>query len=232
VAALSLIGALSPDEAVELLRSRLGRLAEQRAEFRTSIDIAVASGLLFQVEEEYRLALLKADSAFVEDLIIRITDPETGWRPLWAQFTPAGPLPKGGTRRDSCPQRPDHRRRHSRPAAAMALQMAGIEPAIYEAQPAAAEEAGAFLTVATRPETVDRRQVKHELGTLTGGPHRGAVADISRDPLRGDTAQPALVRAWLHHGDDPCPPGLHRPCDGGPDEPRGAGNDHPGAALD
>jgi DNA-binding PadR family transcriptional regulator len=88
VAALSLIGALSPDEAVELLRSRLGRLAGQRAELRTGIDLAVASGLhpLFQVEEGYRLALLKADSAFVEDLIIRITDPETGWRPLWAQF--------------------------------------------------------------------------------------------------------------------------------------------------
>jgi FAD-dependent urate hydroxylase len=35
------------------------------------------------------------------------------------------------------------------PAAAMALQRAGIDPAIYEAQPAFAEEAGAFLTVAT-----------------------------------------------------------------------------------
>jgi len=88
VAALSLIGVLSPDEAVELLRSRLRRLAEQRAELRTSIDAAVASGLhpLFQVEEEYRLALLEADSAFAEDLIARITDPETGWQPLWAQF--------------------------------------------------------------------------------------------------------------------------------------------------
>lgn len=88
VAALSLIGALSPDEAVQLLRGRLGRLAEQHAELRTGIDNALASGLhpLFQVEEDYRLALLEADSAFTEGLIARITDPETGWRPTWAQF--------------------------------------------------------------------------------------------------------------------------------------------------
>jgi len=35
------------------------------------------------------------------------------------------------------------------PAAAMALQLAGVDPVIYEAQPAAADGVGAFLTVAT-----------------------------------------------------------------------------------
>jgi len=88
VAALSLIAALPPDEALGLLRSRLSRLAEQRTELRSGIDNALAFGLhpLFQVEEEYRLALLEADAAFVEGLIARITDPETGWGPMWAQF--------------------------------------------------------------------------------------------------------------------------------------------------
>lgn len=88
VAALSLIAALPPDEAVELLNRRLGHLAARNTELRSGIGNALANGLhpLFQVEEEYRLALLEADSAFTEGLITRITDPETGWRPIWAQI--------------------------------------------------------------------------------------------------------------------------------------------------
>lgn len=94
VAALSLIAALPPGEVVELLGSRLRRLAEQRAELRDHVDRAVAGGLhpLFLVEEEYRLALLDAECAFVERFIERIDDPETGWGRPWAAFhgEPAG----------------------------------------------------------------------------------------------------------------------------------------------
>jgi DNA-binding PadR family transcriptional regulator len=88
VAALSLIGALRPGEAVDLLRSRLHRLDEQRGEIQTVIDEAVAAGVhpLFLVEEEYRLAVFAAESSFVERLIDRITAPETGWGRMWAQF--------------------------------------------------------------------------------------------------------------------------------------------------
>ena len=42
---------------------------------------------LFLVEEEYRLALLDAEAAFVERFIAQITDPETGWGPAWAAVT-------------------------------------------------------------------------------------------------------------------------------------------------
>jgi DNA-binding PadR family transcriptional regulator len=88
VAALSLIAALPPREVVGLLDKRLHRLAEQRAEIRATIDNAVAGGLhpLFLVEEEYRLAMLETESSFVEQFIERITDPKTGWGPMWAQF--------------------------------------------------------------------------------------------------------------------------------------------------
>jgi DNA-binding PadR family transcriptional regulator len=88
VAALSLIAALPPGDVLTLLGRRLRRLAEQRSEIRDGIDRALAGGLhpLFQVEEDYRLALLDAESAFVERFIDRITDPEAGWGPLWAQF--------------------------------------------------------------------------------------------------------------------------------------------------
>jgi DNA-binding PadR family transcriptional regulator len=88
VAALSLIAALEPEEAVSLLRRRLDRLAARRAEIRDLIDRTVAGGVhpLFLVEEEYRIALLDADAAFTGELIERITDPQDGWGPLWAQF--------------------------------------------------------------------------------------------------------------------------------------------------
>jgi DNA-binding PadR family transcriptional regulator len=102
VAALSLIAALPPDEVLTLLRQRLGRLAEQRAEIRAMIDGTLAQGVpeLFLIEEEYRLTLLEAESSFVERFIGQITDPEAGWGPLWAEFhgqpAPTGqPAPRG-----------------------------------------------------------------------------------------------------------------------------------------
>ena len=88
VAALSLIAALPPSEAVSLLRHRLGRLAAERAAIRSLIGTALAQGVpeLFLVEEEYRLSLLAAETDFVEELIEKITDPQAGWGAMWAQF--------------------------------------------------------------------------------------------------------------------------------------------------
>jgi DNA-binding PadR family transcriptional regulator len=86
VTALSLIGALPPSQALPLLRQRLDRLAGQRAQIRALIDRTLATGVpeLFLVEEDYRLALLEAESSFVQWLVDRITDPATGWGRRWA----------------------------------------------------------------------------------------------------------------------------------------------------
>jgi DNA-binding PadR family transcriptional regulator len=88
VAALSLIGALPPAEVVELLGRRLRRLAGQRAGIRELVDATLAAGVhpLFLIEEEYRLAVLDAESAFVERLVEQITDPAGGWGRQWAEF--------------------------------------------------------------------------------------------------------------------------------------------------
>ncbi len=89
VAALSLIAALPPGEVLTLLHGLLDRLAGQRAEICDLIGAAQAGGLhpLFLVEEDYRLAQAgRRASAFVERFIGQITDPETGWGPMWAQF--------------------------------------------------------------------------------------------------------------------------------------------------
>jgi DNA-binding PadR family transcriptional regulator len=88
VAALSLIAALPPDEVVELLGRRLRRLNEQRTEIRSLIDKTLVEGVhpVFLVEEDYRLALLDAESLFVERLIQRIDHPETGWARSWSEL--------------------------------------------------------------------------------------------------------------------------------------------------
>jgi DNA-binding PadR family transcriptional regulator len=87
VAALSLIGALPPDEVVELLGQRRKRLDAQQAAVRELIQRTLADGVhpLFLVEEEYRLALLDAELAFVHRFVEQITDPHEGWGPMWSQ---------------------------------------------------------------------------------------------------------------------------------------------------
>jgi DNA-binding PadR family transcriptional regulator len=100
VAALSLIGALPPSEVLRLLRRRLERLAEQRTEIESIIGDSLGQGVpeLFLVEEQYRLALLDADTSFTSRFIERVTDPQTDWGRMWAEFhgepAPAGKRPQ------------------------------------------------------------------------------------------------------------------------------------------
>jgi DNA-binding PadR family transcriptional regulator len=83
-AALSLLPVLPPDEALVLLRQRLHLIEQSVAALSGQLDGIATQDFppLFLVENEYRLALLKADQAFVADLIKRI---ESGWGPveLW-----------------------------------------------------------------------------------------------------------------------------------------------------
>ena len=103
-AALSLIAVLPPDEATALLRDRARQLAGEMARLETEIaDVAAMQWPppgsshqlppammkqrqfppLFTVEGDFRLAMLRAEHAFVTDLIRRIV--EDGWGPvdLW-----------------------------------------------------------------------------------------------------------------------------------------------------
>jgi len=79
-----------------------------------------------------------------------------------------------------------------------------------------------------RPETVDRRQVEHEAGAPCRRPGRlrcpgyPPLARFAATPLRLRSPAPGSITAVIS-----APPRVHRPGDSGPDEPRGAGNDHP-----
>jgi DNA-binding PadR family transcriptional regulator len=95
VVALSLIAALSPAEVVDLLSERRRRVVEQCVEIRTVMEGATAQGVhpLFQVDEEYRLALLIAEASFLQSFITRIDDPENGWGTMWAAYLRDHPSP-------------------------------------------------------------------------------------------------------------------------------------------
>jgi DNA-binding PadR family transcriptional regulator len=99
--ALSLLPVLPPDEAVKLLRDRAQRLTENLAQLTELVDHLSGKTLaelaepdqelpapllgqkfpaIFSIETEYRLTLLKAELAFTNELVRRIT--EEGWGPL------------------------------------------------------------------------------------------------------------------------------------------------------
>lgn len=84
-AALSLLVVLPPEEATRALRDRLAVLAEQRAATAKTVADTTDTGVhpLFLVEEDYRLALLDAETAFVQRLLGQIADEQ--WTAEWRE---------------------------------------------------------------------------------------------------------------------------------------------------
>jgi DNA-binding PadR family transcriptional regulator len=91
VGALAFVSALPPDEVKTLLAGRLGLLARERPQITALIEKSLANGVpgLFLIEEEYRLAQLDTEHAFVERLIGRIADPSTDWIRVWTEHQDA-----------------------------------------------------------------------------------------------------------------------------------------------
>ncbi len=86
-AALSLIAAIPPDEALLLLEDRglrLGRLSE---ELRAGHDVALQMGVqpLFLVENEFRMEMVRAERDFVAELTRRMKDDKSYTR-VWTVF--------------------------------------------------------------------------------------------------------------------------------------------------
>jgi DNA-binding PadR family transcriptional regulator len=85
-AALSLMPAVPPGDAVALLESRSRRLAAMAEEIRAGIDVvAKVVAPIFLVENEYRLALVEAERDFIEGLLRRIGEDQEytqAWRSL------------------------------------------------------------------------------------------------------------------------------------------------------
>lgn len=84
-AALSLAVVLPPDQVTGLLRTRLARIVSATAEIRAQRDAAVAGGVhtVFLIEDDYRIALLEAEAAFITTFTGKIEDPGDGWSGPW-----------------------------------------------------------------------------------------------------------------------------------------------------
>jgi uncharacterized coiled-coil protein SlyX len=84
-AGLSLLPAVPPEEAIDLLETRLEFLKKDIEEIQTNLAQAKAMSLaaLFSIESEYRLAGLEMELGFVEKLIARIEKDGCGFLKEW-----------------------------------------------------------------------------------------------------------------------------------------------------
>lgn len=93
--ALSLIGALHPDEVVELLTDRLRALEMQAAAARGVLDSLDGSlPRLFLIESEYQLHMLDAQTAWVRGLLAEMTGGTLPGLTEWRHYHETGETPE------------------------------------------------------------------------------------------------------------------------------------------
>ena len=94
VAAVSLVFALSPDDAREQLEQRERRLAGELAETETAMtDVPPGLPRLFVLEEEYRRAMLAAELAWLRGVIDDLREQRLHWTEEWLREIEAAYLP-------------------------------------------------------------------------------------------------------------------------------------------
>jgi DNA-binding PadR family transcriptional regulator len=97
-AGLSLLPALPPEEATDVLETRMEFLKKDIEQIRAGFQQTQAMELpaLFSIESEYRLAGLETELSFVETLIARIRKDGCGFLKQWKQWhADKGPRRKG-----------------------------------------------------------------------------------------------------------------------------------------
>jgi DNA-binding PadR family transcriptional regulator len=93
VAGLSVLAVLSPDDVIELLRTRLQRLTESAGSL--SAQLAEASQLprLFVIEDEYRIAMTRAETDWTRSLLNELTAGTFPHLDVWRKFHETGAMP-------------------------------------------------------------------------------------------------------------------------------------------
>jgi len=97
-AGLSLLPALPPEEAADVLETRIEFLKKDMEQIMRGCEAANKHGLpaLFSIESEYRLAQLEAEYSFVEKLIERIRKDGCGYLKEWHKWHADKPPKKRG----------------------------------------------------------------------------------------------------------------------------------------
>lgn len=87
-AGLSLLPALPPEEATDVLETRIEFLKKDVERIKADLQQAKAMQLpsLFSIESEYRLAVLETELAYVEKLVARIRKDGCGFLKEWKQW--------------------------------------------------------------------------------------------------------------------------------------------------
>ena len=92
--ALSLVGALSPDEAIDMLEQRLTALDAEIVAQQAELDALRGQvPRLFLIENEYLSALRQAEAAWVRSLLADIRSGAIGDLDQWREFHRTGELP-------------------------------------------------------------------------------------------------------------------------------------------
>ncbi|MFG1654740.1 PadR family transcriptional regulator [Micromonospora sp. NPDC049275] len=93
-AGLSVLAALHPDEAIDLLRQRLDRLDDALRRDRETLDTHLSEiPRLFLVESEYDLAMRAAEATWLRALLAELTSGTYPGLDMWRAFHETGEIP-------------------------------------------------------------------------------------------------------------------------------------------
>jgi DNA-binding PadR family transcriptional regulator len=93
VAGLSVMAVLPPRDVVELLRRRLQRLTESIDALRAAVQQAADVPRLFLIEDEYRIAMTRAEADWTRSLINELSAGTFPHLDAWQRFHETGQMP-------------------------------------------------------------------------------------------------------------------------------------------
>jgi DNA-binding PadR family transcriptional regulator len=93
VAGLSVLAVLTPQDVVELLRRRLERLAQSVDALTALLEEASDVPRLFLIEDEYRIAMTRAEADWVRALLDELTAGTFPHLDAWRSFHETGHMP-------------------------------------------------------------------------------------------------------------------------------------------
>ncbi|HZN81625.1 MAG TPA: PadR family transcriptional regulator [Mycobacterium sp.] len=93
VAGLSVLAVLNPQDVVELLRRRLERLTQSVDSLTALLETASDVPRLFLIEDEYRIAMTRAEADWVRSLLDELTAGTFPHLDAWRSFHETGQMP-------------------------------------------------------------------------------------------------------------------------------------------
>jgi DNA-binding PadR family transcriptional regulator len=93
IAGLSVLAVLTPQDVIDLLRRRLDRLTESVEALRAQLKEASGIPRLFLIEDEYRIAMTRAEADWTRSLLDELTAGTFPHLDAWQEFHQTGQMP-------------------------------------------------------------------------------------------------------------------------------------------